>query len=160
MLETDAVKMLRSFLLEITDDEVVVRDTVEGETNIRHAIHGVLKDMLEDEITMAGLQAVIKTLSERLDRISLRHDRRRTAIQKALVLAEVHRLDYPECHVSLRKVAPGLFIEDENKIPPQFFDPQPSKLSKSRLKDALKEGKSIEGCRLDNGSITIAVKRS
>lgn len=156
----DAAKLLRSMLLEIDpDDKELARDTIEAETNLKEAIGAVLKDMLEDEITMLGLNEVIKTLTSRMERISLRYDRHKMAIQKAMALAEVQRLDYPEGTVGLRRVPPGLFIEDEQKIPPQYFDPQPAKISKSRLKEALKGGKSIEGCRLDNGSTTLQIHR-
>ena len=156
----DAAKLLRSMLLEIDpDDTVLARDTIEAETNLTEAIHAVLSDLLEDEISLAGLAVIIKQLTERQERISFRVDKRKAAIQKALELAEVRRLDFPEGSVGLRRVPPGLFIEAEKKIPAQYFEPQEPKLNKSQLKFDLKAGKSIDGCRLDNGSTTLQIHR-
>lgn len=159
MMEMNAAKLLRSLLLEFEDDQLIA-DSIEGETNIKDAIRGVLKDIGDDEIMLAGLKAHIGQLQERMQRIERRHDRRREAIQKAMEIGEIKKLEYPEGMVALRPVPPGLDITDEKLIPAQYFEPQPSRLMRKELKESLKSGKSIAGCQLDNGNISLTIKRS
>ncbi len=159
MLEMNAAKMLRSLLLELTDDPETIRNTVEGETNLHDAIHGALIGLGEDEILLEGLKVYIKTLQERLSRIDHRIDRRKEALQKAMELAELPKIEFPEGSISLRRVPEGLLVEDASKIPAQYWRQLEPVLDRTELKAHLKLGKSIEGARLDNGSTTISIRR-
>jgi hypothetical protein len=160
MLETNAVKLLRSLLLEITDDEDATRDTIEGETNIQDAIRGALKDMREDQMLLNGLETTIEELVARFNRLNARQDRRREAIQKAMELAEQEKLTFPEATLSLRKSPDKIVVIEEDKIPTEYFDPQPPKLNKSRLAEALKSGKSVTGAVKSNGGRNLSIRRS
>lgn len=160
-LETQAVRLIRSLLLEVTDDQQTIADTVEGETSIQEAIHAALLDMQEDQILIDGLKENILKLGDRMGRLLMRQEKRTDAIQKAIELAEITKpLQFPEATISLRKVPAGLIVEDEAKIPSHYFEQQPDKLSKSRLKSDLQAGKIIEGASLDNGSQTLSIRRS
>lgn len=160
-LETQAANLLRSMLLGVTDDPEVLHDTIEGSTSLEESIHGVLKDIGEDEMLLAGIQAAIIKLQERKDRIEFRIETRKDAIQTALEAGEITKpLVYPEGTISLRRTAPNLIIEDATKIPAQFWKPQEPVLSKSDLKNALKSGNTIEGCSLSNGSMSLSIRRS
>ncbi len=159
-LETAAANALREALLTITDDEDAVRDTIEGETNLREAIAIVLADIGEDEILVEGIGAMMKKLAERKGRIEYRIDRRRAAIERAMVVGEIQKLELPLATLSLRKVAPGLEITDEKMIPECYFVAQPPKLDKVALKDDLKAGKQLPGAILGNGSINLTIRRA
>jgi len=158
MLEMNAAKLLRSLLLEFEDDQLVA-DSIEGETNLKSAVHGVLKDMLEDEVLLAGLATVSKALAERAERIGRRYDRRKAAILKSLELAEVPKYEFPEATISLRRIPPGLLVDDAAKIPAQFWKPQDPVLDRNALKSALTGGKTVEGCSLSNGGQTVTIRR-
>src|SRR5882672_2697891 len=112
MLEMNAAKMLRSMLLEF-EDEQLIADAIEGECNVREALHAVFLDTGLDEATLVGLKSYIGQLQERCARIERRLDKRKEAMQKALELAEIPRLEWPEGSIGLRRVPPGLLVDDE-----------------------------------------------
>lgn len=159
MLEIEAAKALKSVLQTITDDEDAIADTIEGETNLHEAIAAVMRDITEDEILLAGLEAMLKTLSDRKARIEYRIERRRAAILRGMEVGELKRLELPEATLSIRRVPPVLEITDEAQIPEIYWKPQPLKLDKAVIKSMLAGGENIPGAVLGNGSQSLSVRR-
>lgn len=159
MIETRAAKQLRDFLLTLTDDQEAISDTIDGQTNVRDAIHGALLANDLDEAMLNGLKLHIKTLGERAERISYRIDQRRTAMQKAMEAAEIPKIQFPEASLSLRDIPRGLEIQDEAVIPVQYWVDQEPKLDRSALKADLLAGSVISGAVLDNGGTGITIRR-
>lgn len=158
-LEKNAARILRDALREITDDAEVIADTIQGETNLHETIHDALKSLMEDEILEAGIEKVVKELQGRLGRVQLKVEKKRLAILRAMAAGEVRKLTYPEATLSLRRVPPGLVVDDQRKIPKNYFEPQEPRLNRTALKDDLKSGKTVAGARLDNGSETLSLKK-
>lgn len=159
ILETRAAAVLKEQLLGITDDEETLRDTIQGATNLHEAIRAVFKDLGEDEILSQGLSVYMAQLQLRTDRIKRRIDKRRNAIQKAMEVGEIRSVTFPEGTLSLRNVAAGLDVLDERKIPAKYWKPQDPKLDRALLKEDLKKKIVVDGARLDNGGISLSVRR-
>lgn len=164
-LETQAAAILREMLATVTDEDGIA-DSIASETNLQEAIAEVLDNITEDEALTAGLKAKCEEMVARRLRLEHRIERRRAAIERAMSVAELHRLELPTATLSLRRVPPGLEIVDEGQIPREYFVPQPDKLDRTKLKAALKEkdvfpdGADIPGARLDNGGISLSVRRA
>ncbi len=159
IIETNAANMLRQSLLEITDDEETIRDTIEGETNLQSAIQEALGSLMEDEILEAGIEHTLKALQARLNRVQFKVEKKRAAILRAMEAGELKKVILPEATLSLRQVPRGLEIQDLRKIPKRYFEEQEPRLNKAALKQDLKDGKSVDGAILDNGSITLSIKK-
>ncbi len=159
LLETRAAKQLRDSLRLITDDEEVIADTIEGETNLELAIQNALHSLGEDEIQQDGLSAYIKKLSERLERTNHRIERKRDAILQAMQAGEKRKLTLPEATISIRDIKPSLDVTDESKIPSQYFVEQKPKLDRAALKADLEAGKAVAGAVMDNGGTGLTIRR-
>lgn len=159
-LETRAARALRDVLLTITDDDGAVADTIEGETNLHEAIKAVMDKITEDEILVTGIGSMAQALADRKARIAHRIERRRAAIERGMSVGEIQRLELPLATLSLRRIPPALQIANEAVIPPEYFLPQPPKLDRTALKEALKAGKDVPGALLDNGGIGLTVRRA
>lgn len=159
--EANAARALKDTLaLMPAMDEETVRDTIEGETSLHEAIAAALADINEDEMLVAGIAEMVKTLGARKGRLEDRIEFRKAAIQKAMEIGEIKTLPTPSGTLSLRAVPRGMDVSDESLIPFEFYIPQPAKLDRKRLKDELKAGKEIPGCLLDNGGLTLSIRRA
>lgn len=160
--ETEAARILREHLSLITEvaDEQTVRDTIEGETNLHELIAAVVSDIAEDEILIAGIVSMIETLAARKSRLEARTEARKGAVLRAMEVGELKTLVTPSATLSLRAVPRGLEIRDESEIPMDYFKPVPWKLDKKQLKADLADGKEVPGASLDNGGITLSIRRT
>lgn len=60
---------------------------------------------------------------------------------------------------SIRNTPAKVIVTDEKIIPPKFFkEKTTTSLDKTLLKTALKQGASVQGATLDNGSVTLVAK--
>lgn len=159
--EMAAARALReSIAVVLGDDADTLRDTIEGETGLHEAIAAVLGLMREDEILMIGLSGMMATLEARKHRLEERTKRCRAAIEQAMLIGELTRLDLPDASLTIKRVPPNVEIIDEAKVPAEFWKAQDPKLDKSALKAALKDGRAVEGATLGNGGITVQIRRS
>lgn len=158
-VETRAAQVLKAALLEVTDDPDTLADTIEGETNLHEAIAKVMAGIGEDEILCAGIKIAAEALATRKARIEARIDRRRSAIERGMGAGELSKLELPEATISVRRVPPALQVLSEALIPPEYFDPQPPRLNRAKLKEALRAG-DVPGAAFDNGSQTLSIRRA
>jgi len=58
----------------------------------------------------------------------------------------------------LRRTPPRLTITDESQIPEWFWIPQPAKLDKKALLEAIKGGTTVCGAELENSKMSLSVR--
>lgn len=160
MREIEAANLLRAQITDIAgDDPDFIRDTIEGETNVREILSMLVAMDGEDRALVEGLETFIAGMGNRKDRIKKRIEVRRALIATGLEAAGITKLETPTGTISERKVAPSAIITDEAEIPSGFWKAQPPKLDKKAVTDALKNGQTIPGATLSNGGKTISVSR-
>lgn len=143
------------------DDEALIADMIEGETNLVDLLPGIAKQIIECRIQTRGITEYLDSVNARLQRMEDRDERLRGVMLRALEAANLKSYEGPEGIFSRRRTPPKVEIIDEMQIPPAFFttpkvpDPKPDKAA---IKKALGEGAIIPGCRLDNGGETLQVK--
>lgn len=161
--ETEAAKTLLAALKQAgeADDEEIVETAIEGETDLVEAITAVIDEIDLEEALVRGLEDKIEDFDERKQRIKARIERQRALVEQAMIVTEQEKLLLPTATLYLRKIKPGLVIDDPADIPSDFYymPKVEPKLDKKKLKDALDDGKAIEGAHLDNGSVGLVVKR-
>jgi len=142
------------------DDEDLLRDTIEGETDLHELIAKVFASIDEDAILLAGIAERMEGLKARKARIEKAVERKRAMIEQAMSIGEIRSLTLPSGTLILASKPRALVVENEADVPSDYWKPQPPKLDKSALKAALKDGASVPGASLDNGGSTLVIRRS
>lgn len=157
--ELEAARIIRMQISNVADgDEDFIRDTMEGETGLHELIAALCEADATDDALIAGINAISDRISKRKERIAKRRELRRAMIANAMQIAELKKIETPAGAVSIKTVSPRLVVTEESEIPARFFVPQPPKLDKKALADALKDGDEIPGAILSNGSRTIQIR--
>lgn len=159
--QTEAAKTLIASLAG-HDDEELVADAIEGETDLIEAIESALSEMDECDVMSAGLKIKIDQFTERKRSVDERKKRVQALIEQAMLTTEQTSLRLPTATLTIRKNAPGVVVADESAIPSRFFVEQERpapKLDKRALLEALKAQEAIPGANLDNGSVSLSVRR-
>src|SRR5215207_9689687 len=158
--ESNRFSELRRRLIEADPeiDERTLFDTLEGLTNLKEAIGCVIRSALEDAQLADALKARIEQMKERLGRIETTAEKKRQLALAAMEEADIDKFLEPDFTVSVRAAPPGVIIVNEQDIPEGFWIPQPPKLDKRQILEALKAGTAVMGAELANTRITLAVR--
>lgn len=159
--ERRAAEALRDTLSKLPDmDEETTRDTIEGETDLHGAIGNVVRLLTDTEVQVEGLTAIIEKMQARLKRYEDRRNFLRSAIEQAMVVGELKRLELSDCTLSIGNRAPCLVITDEAALPSEFWKMPDPVLDKAKIKEALKDKKTVPGATLGNGSVSLTIRRA
>lgn len=162
--ETEAAKNLLAMLRETGDatDAEIVETAIEGETNLIEAIATVVDQIDEEEIIIAGGEAKIADIQARVSAKKHRVEMLRASIERAMLIAERENVNLPTATVFVSKRKPSLIVENEADIPSEFFitpeTPAP-KLDRKALSEAIKAGRAVPGAHLDNGTVSLSIRR-
>lgn len=146
------------------DDAELLADAVEGETSLLEAIGAALNEIDDAELLILGGKAKVVQIEGRVAAEEKRVERIRASIERAIVTAELPTpIKLPTGTLSIARRAAQPIIEDESALPSRFFvqpeTPAP-KLDKKALAAELRGGAIVPGARLDNGSISLTLRRS
>lgn len=157
--EIDAAKGIMAVVADIIgDDDELLTETLEGETDIHAAIGLGLDRILSLDVLIDGADMALGRIKQRRDRLDRQRQLLREAIAMAMETANVRKIEHALGTVSLRSVAPSVLTPVEADIPSEFWKPQPPKLDRRALLAALKDGRTIPGATLSNGGQTIQIK--
>lgn len=155
--EADAAKSLIASLADYGED--VVHDMAEGETSIMEAIDAALVEMDECAVIVAGCKAQMAVYDERRAKFDQRQTRIRTLIEQAMLIADLPTAKRPAATVTVKKVPPKPVIADESLIPSRFFNQPAPVLDRVAVTKAAREGEAIPGVQMDNGGISLQIRR-
>jgi len=133
-------------------------DAIEGETDFQEAIEEVAKAILEIDGQIAGVRHVETTLKGRRDRLERSKDSLRGVILAAMDKAGIEKIQRPIVTISAEDKPREIGPMDEALIPARFFEPQPPKLDKKALREALRGGEDVPGATLDNGGRSLTMR--
>jgi hypothetical protein len=151
---------LRRRLLDASPDldERTLLDTLEGATNLQEAVAAVIRSALDDEAMAKALRSRIDDMRQRLSRIESIAEAKREAALNAMERADMIKLMAPDLTVSIRINPPSLVVTSEAEIPQEFWVPQPPKLNKKGLLDAINSGWAVPGAVLSNSKISLSIR--
>ena len=157
--EAQAVAALRSSMEALAgEDEILLLDTIEGETGLLEAVDALLNRMTETRALIVGTEAVASELDVRKRRFEARLETDRALIEQALMIAELDKLERPTATLSLAKRQPRVEVQTESDVPARFWKAADPKLDKKALLDALKAGEAVPGACLSNAAPTLSVR--
>jgi hypothetical protein len=139
-------------------DERTLSDSLEGATNLKEAIAWAIRSALDDEALANGLKLRLEAMRERLARIEATATKKREVALAAMEEADIRNLLEPDFTASVRVAPSSVIITSEDVIPEEFWVPQPPKLDKRRILEALKIGTAVMGAELANTKVTLAIR--
>ena len=139
-------------------DDETLKDTLEGISDLPEAVSAVIRSSLDDEAYILGLKGRLEDLQARLSRLRDRYEKKRALARWAMVEADLDKVMAADFSVSLRKGGEKLEVIDEGRVPEAFFVPQPAKLDRKGLMEALKRGEMVNGALLVMAEPTISVR--
>lgn len=119
------IHAVRDMLAE-DDDERLLLDTIEGETDAYEVISRLLNSLEREEGMREALTAQMKTREARRDRIDNRIEAHRRAVAAVMGAIGKDKLTLPEATVSARLVAAKLFIADRDAVPDDMCEMKPT----------------------------------
>lgn len=149
------VAMLRD---DMDEDERLLVDTLEGETDLFEMVGKLLGQIEVDEGNVKALAEQIADRQSRKARASDRIDAYREAIQALMGCAKLDKLTLPEATLSVRQVPPKCLVTDEAAVPDELcrFRRSPDM---ALIKAEMESGRVVSGVTLDNGGTTLTVRR-
>ena len=139
-------------------DAETLTDTLEGISGLPEAIEAVVRSSLDDGALIEALKVRLEDLEIRLERLKDRYAKKRSLARWAMQEAGLEKLMTADFSVGLRKGLERLEVVEEAEIPSDYFIPQPAKLDRKALLDALKNGRSVSGAALVKGEASIQVR--
>lgn len=142
----------------LSDDERAYLDTLEGETDLYEWVRRLLERIEDDEGQQTILAEQIADRTVRKNRASERVKVSREAIQGLLECARLDKLVLPEATISVRDVPPKAIISDEAALPDALckFKRSPDMAA---VKAEMEAGRAVPGVTLDNGSVSLTIRR-
>lgn len=142
-------------LLEDPDsDEESVKDAMNALiTSIDKKFDGYMKVYREIEHKEQDIKEEMDRLKERKENLTKRKEGIKDSILMSMLATNRTKVETALFTAAVKTTQDSLVIDDEDDIPEEFFDPQPSKLNKKRLKDFLKsnDDDEVEYAHLEKG---------
>jgi hypothetical protein len=139
-------------------DDETLKDTLEGLSDLPDLIEEIVRSSLEDDALITGLKTRLDDMNARLSRLKARLERKRELATWAMGSAGIPRLDVADFSAFLRQGSVKLVVSDEKQLPLAYLIPQPPKIDRGLLLNALKRGEAIDGAMLATGEPHIAVR--
>ncbi|BAB53635.1 mll7978 [Mesorhizobium japonicum MAFF 303099] len=163
-IEAEAAKRLLAQLQDAGHggDTDLAADIIEGETSLHETVAAAIDQIDNLDVMVIGLKAKEEAFADRRKSIEARAENLRAAIEQAMIAAEQVSIPLPSATVFISKRKPALFVENEADIPSEFFVEQERpapKLDKRALAAALAGGRKVPGAALDNGTVSLSIRR-
>ena len=133
-----ALAVRESIAAVTTDDDELLTDMIEGETDLFEIIDRLIARRAENMALAAGAAQHIETMRGRRERFERLAEQDRTLITQAMLIAELPSVRRPIATLSLSARAAKLVIDDEAAIPSGFWKVGDPRLDKIALAEAVK----------------------
>lgn len=149
------VTMLRDELGE--DDDRLLLDTLEGETDLFELVGKLLGEIENEEGAIAALKAQVEDRAARKLRAEQRKESHRSAILALMEAARQDKMTLPEATISVREIAPKPIFPNIDLVPDEFckFD---RKLDREKLK-SVDPSNLPSWATMDNGGTSLTIRR-
>lgn len=158
--ETGRFVELRRRLLTLHPDleDQVLLDTLEGASALPEALEALIGSALEDEAMANSLKTLIEQMRARLTRLLARAGSKRQCAVEAMEVAGLRKLQRPAFTATLRAGTAQVLVAAEDRIPAAYWAPQPPRLNRGALRDALMSGHRVPGASLSEPRPVLSVR--
>ena|ERR1700761_3319259 len=153
-----AAEIREHLALMQVEDEVLISDTFEGQTDIYECMDWLLRKVAEESTMQDAIASRIKALQQRKLAAETREQSWRGLLQRAIEATGLKTVKRPEATITLAPKPAGIEIIQEDLIPDEFFVVETiRKLDKKKLKEAAVLN-SVPGVSLDNGGVSLRIR--
>jgi hypothetical protein len=142
-------------LADLDLDPQTVTDTLEGmsgELEVKAAnVVGFTRNL---EALAVAIKAEEERLSSRRKAVEKRAASLSAYVLSCMQVAGVQKIEGPRFRIAVRDNPPAVDVFDAAQVPAEFMrkpEPPPPAVDKAAVKDALKAGKDVPGCRMTQG---------
>ena len=143
-------------LADLDLDEQTIADTLEGLSgDLEAKATNVAKFVRNLEATAAQIKEAEASMAARRKALEKRADGLKRYLFSNMEFAGIQRIECPYFVLSIKSNPPAVDVFDAAQVPAEFMrqpEPPPAAPDKAAIKDALKAGKDVPGCRLVQGS--------
>lgn len=139
-------------------DQQTLADTLEGlEGDLTLKVQSVGRVIAHQDAMAKAMDEAAANIAIRAKRLRNRMDSLKNYLMVNMQAANLPKVDSPELVVSLKKNPPSVVVFDESLVPAEFKrtpPPAPPPVpvpDKAYIKEALKAGQDVPGCRLEQG---------
>ena len=142
-------------LCDLDLDEQTLRDTLEGmggELEVK--ARNVAMFARDLEATAASIKDAEAQMSKRRKAIENKAAGIRKYLFDSMQFAGVQRIESPQFVLTIKNNPPAVDVFDHLQVPAEFMkqpEPPPPAVDKAKVKDAIKKGQEVPGCRLVHG---------
>lgn len=152
------VRKEAEYIAELTDDEEVRYDTLDGQVDLDRLFGDLLKAEAEANAMADMNEALERQYGDRAKACRLRADKTRAAMQRLMDAAGLQKVKHPYGTLSIGKGRVKLVL-DEGFEPPQGYARVTVSPDKTAIKKALEAGETMPGARLEEGDPVLTVRR-
>ena len=143
-------------LADLDLDEQTIADTLEGLSGaLEVKATNVAAFARNLEASAEAIKNAEAQMAARRKAIERRAERMRAYLKDNMERAGILKIDGPHFQLAIKKNPPGVHVEAQELVPVEFFKvppPPPPALDKKAVGEALKAGKDVPGCRLEQGT--------
>ena len=141
-------------------DPAAVSDALEISENLKEDLLQLAEEIAEYENQAEAIGMYIKDAQERKSRCESTAKTLRNVILQAMVMNDMDSLPGDAATLSVTRRSPSITVVDEVLVPARFFKPQPATVDLQAIKKEYEDtGELFAGCDLDNGSISLMIRR-
>lgn len=155
------IHRLRKMRYETENADVAdLSDELTRADDFRDLCLALAEEAVEREHQADAIEGRIKELAERKARVLRSAETMRDVVLQCMEVRGERKIQSPTLTLSASQTKPGIVVTDEALIPSRFFTPQPPKLDKAALKDAvLNDGEVIDVIAVGNGKPSLSIRR-
>jgi hypothetical protein len=142
------------------DDEDLILDTLEGETDAMEAVSRLLRWMNERQATAQSLKTLEADYAARRKRFEEAVKSARGALARFMDETGLTKIERPEATLSMRQGSPSVIYpaDLDPETLPEKFRRWTCEADKAAIKDAMLAGEEVPGLTLSNGGTSLAVR--
>ena len=137
-----------------------ISDELASSNEFKELCLALAEEAVERELQAEAIDQRVKELAERKARILRSAETLRDIVLQCMEIRGEKTIPSPTLTLSASQIKPGIVVIDESAIPSRFFTPQPPKLDKAALKEAvLMDGEVFDGVTIGNGKSALTIRR-
>jgi Siphovirus Gp157 len=142
---------------ELSDDEILLADALEGETGLFPFVEKMLSYAREAETTAAAIKARESALAVRRGRFEQQSEVARSIIRAVMMATGVNKILLVEATLSLGKGRESIEILSLEDLPQGYFTIE-RKADKEAIKAGLDAGQTIPGAKFTTGKTSLIIR--
>lgn len=142
------------------DDEDLILDTLEGESDAMEAVSRLLRWMNERQATAQSIKTLEADYAARRKRYEEAVKSARGALARFMDETGLTKIERPEATLSMRQGSPSVIYpaDLDPETLPEKFRRWTCEADKAAIKDAMLAGEDVPGLTLSNGGTSLAVR--